>query len=133
MGFKPKAQPITEEVIPPKKPANGEIGFIRNFESLPNKDYEIVEVLEEPAITMSWNWKETMCPHCKRNIINTKIHDFFRIEILVDINKKNSKNPDDIICLGFSRDEQTMFLTREKMAEAFQKSVNFKDVEIDIE
>ena len=103
------------------------VGVRRKFNAYPNKDFEIREILDAPQISMWWTWTTGICPHCKEQIKREIKHDLNRIEILgLDGKSNNDLTRDDIVLLGFSMDNRTMFLSIDKYDEVFLKSKDFK-------
>jgi hypothetical protein len=107
-----------------------QVGFLRDFSFKPNKQFEVKEIIQNPNIEMEWNWKNSLCPHCNKMIVNTIKHKFNKIEILTDIKVTEADlKQEDIVVLGFTEDKKCMLLTREKINEVFSKSEKFKDFE----
>lgn len=90
----------------------GKVGEYRKF-SFSDKIYRIEEVLDSPNISMMWKWDTGLCPYCKKRIVREIKHDFYRIEILVD---KDKKNPtiDDIEIIGDTLDRRKMRIPKDR-------------------
>lgn len=89
--------------------------------------YRIREVLNNPGISMWWNWTTGVCPHCKKRIERNIEHIFYRIEILGDDTKDDkSLTIDDIVLMGDTLDKRRMTITKDKYNEIFNASNDFK-------
>lgn len=103
------------------------VGDKRKF-TFKDEDYEIKEIIDNPNITMWWSWQDSVCPYCKRQITRNMQHRFYRIEILLPVDKKNV-DLDDFILLGFTYDNRIMLIPRDKTdvyLEVFNNSKKYK-------
>lgn len=105
------------------------VGELRKFNFQPGKDFTIEEIIENPEISMTWNWSSILCPHCNNKIDNIQEHKFFRIEVLTDTTKKESEiNFNNIMVIGFTNDQKVLLLTPDKKKEALIKSKKFSNL-----
>lgn len=103
-----------------------DVGECRVFgDVMKNKVYQVKEVLENPEISMLWRWDSGICPHCKKRIVREIKHDFYRIEILVDVVKKDEGiTLDDLYLSGDTMDKRKMKIPKnnETFIEVLRKS-----------
>jgi len=89
----------------------------------------IAELLEDADVSMWWEWKSEVCPHCKEKIEKRLLHEFQTVEILVPESLKDEKvTLSDIMLIGHAKDGKTMLMTKDKFKEVLEKSKNFKYV-----
>jgi hypothetical protein len=84
------------------------VGDKRKF-SFNDKNYKILEVIDNPNINMEWTWTSGVCSHCRRKLERIVNHKFYNIEILApeDMEEKNVKNT-DIVVMGNTIDRRYM-------------------------
>lgn len=105
-----------------------DVGGERKFTFSENL-YKVREILETQNIQFPWEWSSGVCPHCKKKITRTINHIINRIEILgIDNLKDNELKENDIIVLGFTLDNRTMLIPKEKYKEILNKTTKFKNL-----
>ena len=103
------------------------VGEKRTFNFDKGKTYEIKEIIDKPNLSVEWTWVYTVCPHCQKQIKETKIHNISCIEVL--------ENEDgNIETLGYTEDHKYMrlpnkhFIPEKDMSNAIRaKSVYLKE------
>lgn len=122
---------MKEQEVKQNIPNQWEVGFKRDFRFKPGKYYIVKEVLTDPDIQMEWVWTRKVLGLITTR--NKKLHDFHKIEILVDREVKDEEvTMKDIIIIGLSQDNRVLLLTTKKYKEAFSKSTLFKKFENEI-
>lgn len=101
------------------------VGMKTRF-SFSNKEYKIVEQLHNPQMTMWWEKKKDICPHCKEIISRGGNYILNRIDIYIPSSKEiDNCTFKDIICCAKTNENTYLLLTKEKTKEALIKSENF--------
>ena len=100
------------------------VGEKRTFNFDKGKTYEIKEIIAEPKLSVEWEWKYMVCPHCQKQIKETKIHNISCIEVL--------ENEDgNVECLGYTTDKKYMrlpnkhFMPEKDMSEEIKKKSKY--------
>ena len=79
------------------------VGEKRNFNFDKGKTYMIKEIIDNPDLTIEWDWRYMVCPHCHKEIREKKIHTISCIEIM--------ENEDgNIEMMGYTSDNKYMRL-----------------------
>lgn len=103
------------------------VGVEKNFSF--NKEAHILqEVIEKPNVSMWHTYKETVCPHCKKKIEQSKeiFFDFIYFFVPKRIEKMDSTKISDVVILGANSKSGFYLLTEDKIGEAVAKSEKFK-------
>jgi len=85
--------------------------------------WTIKEIIEAP-FALEWTWFLYTCPHCQREVNETKIHQIYRVEVLT-----NDKGY--LITMGYTVDGRYMrlpdesFHTHKSMTQAIKKKSSF--------
>lgn len=107
---------------------NETIGKNRKFSFL-NGLYTIIEIIENPQFEMEWSWSRGVCPHCKKEISEKKIHRFKSIELLMPQSKTSLsilQQKPYVVGYGDDTEGKRMFIPREKARELLSQSKYFK-------
>lgn len=93
-----------------------------NFDK--GKTYELKETIDSPDLTVEWEWKYMVCPHCHKQIKEKKIHTITKIEIM--------ENEDgNIEMMGYTDDKKYMrlpskhFFPEKDMSEVIKKKSKY--------
>lgn len=106
------------------------INELRKF-SFNDFNYEIIEILDNPKISMEWNWDSGICPNCKTRINRKVTHTFYKIEILIPETKTiDNITRNDIVLFGDTLDKRKMLIDKTIYNQVFSKSKLFKKFEV---
>ena len=89
-----------------------------------HKTFEIINRIEKPSIQFKYDWWIMRCPHCDKDIIQTRLHDLVYVEILRPIGLEFS-NRKNLLFYGETVDKKSMVLPILLMDEILDK---LKDV-----
>jgi len=107
------------------------VGDEKNFSF--NKEAHILrEIVEQPNISMWHMYKETVCPHCKKKIEQSKeiFFDYIYFFVPKRIEKTESTKLSDVVVLGVDNKAGFYMITEDKLNEVFSKSEKFKHLEV---
>ena len=116
-----------EQMLQLKEPGVGETRIFSNYD----KVFSIRHILlsPEPRITLQWTWTTKIDPRTKERVTDTRIHTFYRIEVLGDVNIEDADlTKDDIVLLGFGLDNRLMHLPIDKYNEVFEQIEGFNKI-----
>ena len=105
------------------------VGDKRTFE-FDKREFSIrAIVFPSPDITMNWTWTTRVDPKTKKRIVETRIHTFYRIELLGAIGIKD----DDLtlrnsVLLGFSLDGRLMVIPIDTYKTVFAQINGFNKI-----
>jgi len=103
-----------------------QVGEKRTF-TFSNNEFIVKEVIDNPQIRLPWTWTDSVCPHCKNRINRDVIHEFYKLELLVDVTKAETNFVEsDIVILGHSKDNRLMQFPQDKYQEVFHISKEFR-------
>jgi len=60
-------------------------------------EYTVVDILEGANLPLEWDWIKMKCPHCNKDIVDTKNYTIDTIEVL--------ENKDGKMYLGFTKEQ----------------------------
>lgn len=91
------------------------------------REFGVIEVLENPNISMWWMWKSEICPHCKQVIEKRTLHNFNKIAILIPFNMPiETSTWKDVHMVGITLDRKELLLTKDKMEEVLPLAQKLK-------
>ena len=73
------------------------LGDKLNFNFAKGKEFEVKEIIENANLPISWDWKKGICPHCNKEIVNTKEYTIDEIVITED-------SEGNLIKLGYTKE-----------------------------
>lgn len=105
------------------------VGEKRLFNFDKGNEYQIKEIIDNPDLTIEWDWRYMVCPHCHKEIREKRIHNIERIEVL-------QAQDGSIEMMGITKDKKYMrlpnknFHPKKDMTEAIKnKSKYLKELQ----
>ena len=89
-----------------------------------HKTFDIINRIENPNIQFKYDWWLMRCPHCDKDIIQTRTHDLVYVEILMPVGLKSIAKK-YMLFYGETVDKKSMVLPLDLADEILDK---LKDV-----